>query len=676
MKQILSSLMVLTLAVPSLSGTVVACDNSRKTATTNEDYANRIRDKITQPNVTVNSIGNKLESNVPVSKYTQAITNTLKSDNTQLATAITAATNAGQKVSFNYSGVVSTNETATINAQIQVGTYQTNPFALKVTLAPNDAQKVQMLRNKITNTTQVTVQENTDTTIANNTAGIKTALRSLNPSLTTADLNDITFGNESGNLTLGTPVQVTGTIKINDQETTFTFNVTLANTNQQKAKAIQEKIVTNSLTLPAQNDNKTISQVTAQIKAALKTANPTLTTTDLNKMSFPSTRKLTSFSNNQFIATITEGSAKALITLNVKINNTWKAVDANALRNTTGAGAVTKFPNQTGGGSTYYWATGQGLFTSSDGLNWSKDTKLPSNFGSYSSVVQIDDVYYLSSYNLGLFRSTDGKTWNNVIPSTSASIFFSAPFKPSDSSPIYAASESKGLWYSIDNGETWTQVNASGTATSNLPSDVKLRKPFVKIGDTYYLTTMNHGLWKTDDITDGGTWTQVTGGLSSTLGIWSQVTQIGSTYYLDSLNNGLYTSDDGTTWTHNTDIPNNMQSFWAVKKIDTTYYMATDAGGLWTSQDGTNWSRLGNSFFEDRNIVGFRKPPVVINGTYYIGSKEEGLWSSLDGKNWVPTNLTRGGTQSYGTYRVYSNPNEINDTLYLPTLGQGLWSLK
>ena len=80
--------------------------------------------------------------------------------------------------------------------------------------------------------------------------------------------------------------------------------------------------MTNSLTLPAENDNETIGAVTDQIKAALKTTNPSLTDSDLATMSFPSTRKLTSFTNNQFIATITEGSAKALITLNVKISNT------------------------------------------------------------------------------------------------------------------------------------------------------------------------------------------------------------------------------------------------------------------------------------------------------------------------------------------------------------------
>ena len=345
------------------------------------------------------------------------------------------------------------------------------------------------------------------------------------------------------------------------------------------------------------------------------------------------------------------------------------------LRNTSGAGEVTRFQDPGTTTYTYYWPTGSGLFTSSDGVSWTKNTSLPTNFASYASVVKIGDAYYLSSYNLGLFRSTDGKTWSNVIPSTSAAIFFSTPYRISGTSPIFASSESKGLWYSTDDGGTWTQVNASGVS-GNLPSDVKLRKPFVKIGDTYYLTTINHGLWKTNSIINGGTWTQVTVGSTTTnLDIRSEVTKIGDTYYLDTYKNGLYTSDNGTTWTKNQTIPDNINAFWGVKEINGTYYLASDAGGLFTSKTGTTWSRVGSSFFDNRNILGFRRPPVFLNNTYYIGSNQDGLWSSSDGQTWTPTNLTRNATLAYSNFRVYSNPSLVGGKLYLPTLGQGLWSL-
>ena len=174
-----------------------------------------------------------------------------------------------------------------VAATIKVGS-ATDTVDLNVTLLASDQQKVDAIKNKITDTSlTVPSGTNPDTTNSTTIAAIKIVLQSVNPTLTDDDLAAITFAGTT--LQVGTGVTVTATIKAGSATDTIDLNVTLAQSDEQKADAIKGKIAKVNLTVPAgTNPDTTNAGTIAAIKTSLKTANPTLTDDDLNTITFAS----------------------------------------------------------------------------------------------------------------------------------------------------------------------------------------------------------------------------------------------------------------------------------------------------------------------------------------------------------------------------------------------------
>ena len=116
---------------------------------------------------------------------------------------------------------------------------------------------------------------------------MRTVLQKLNPSLTTYDLNRITF--EDKVIPLETPTSVI--VSINDsqskQPVTVTINVTRVTKDQEAVNNIKAKIKNTTLALDPSLPKSTSNGDTVNaLKSQLNTLNPTLTKTDLGAIKF------------------------------------------------------------------------------------------------------------------------------------------------------------------------------------------------------------------------------------------------------------------------------------------------------------------------------------------------------------------------------------------------------
>ena len=208
----------------------------------------------------------------------------------------------------------------TVIATITVGS-ATATKDLNVTLAQTDQQKANAIKDKITNVgLTIPAGTNPDTSNAATITAIKNALETENQTLTVDDLSTITLANTT--LQAGSSVTVTATITVGSATATKNLNVTLAQSDQQKADAIKDKITNDTFNIRAGTNPDTTNTATiTAIKTALQNANRTLTGGDLSTIAFASTT-LQAGSSVTVIATITVGSATATIDLNVTLTQT------------------------------------------------------------------------------------------------------------------------------------------------------------------------------------------------------------------------------------------------------------------------------------------------------------------------------------------------------------------
>ena len=187
----------------------------------------------------------------------------------------------------------------------------------------DDQAKANAIRDKITKV-DLTVENLAPGTENSNTIkAIKTALQSENPALTITDLAKITFN--TVDLKDGEAVTVKATITVNKAKATKDLNVTLAQTDQQQADAIKDKITNVDLTVP-DTTKPDLAEATPEIKTALQSGNPTLTKNDLTKITFTGDN-LQAGASAAVKATIEVGTATADKGLNVTLaqNNQQKA---------------------------------------------------------------------------------------------------------------------------------------------------------------------------------------------------------------------------------------------------------------------------------------------------------------------------------------------------------------
>ena len=339
-------------------------------------------------------------------------------------------------------------------------------------------------------------------------------------------------------------------------------------------------------------------------------------------------------------------------------------------------------------------------------------------------------------YGAGLLKSVDGgSTWSQIVGPVSTTppregAFINATFSriqidPRSTSVLYAATSfgytwgasggqgsapqgDRGVWKSVDAGQTWRNLNPTGFGLYLSGTDVMI-DPLNS--DRVFAAILNYGVYRSNAAGEPGSWERLAGGLpdpgpADEPNFKRIILASGpplppstrSTVYaaFGAANNdllGIFRSfDDGNTWSKLNNPPAGAQANYslalAVDPLDgnIVYYGTTadviNAGGtLWRSRDGgISWSDLstGNGtggLHADTHaiVVSPRNRNIVFT------ANDGGVWRTSNGLDslvgWTTLNLSLsitqfqsialhptdpnvilGGTQDNGTDRYDGNP--------------------
>jgi photosystem II stability/assembly factor-like uncharacterized protein len=346
----------------------------------------------------------------------------------------------------------------------------------------------------------------------------------------------------------------------------------------------------------------------------------------------------------------------------------------------------------------YIGNPGGGVWRTTDGgTNWSPMTDNgPSlEIGSIAIAPSNPSVVYAGTgdgdYGVGVLKSTDsGNTWT-LLPGP-----FKGPFGPNqfwdggffivalavhpqNPNVVLAGTfqgnlSNRGIWRSLDGGNTWTQVFSNGVATSLTWNPQNANIVYAAIGE--YYSPANNGIYKSTD--GGATWTLSENGVAASLFtsadnirlsisasnpnvIYASLPGItGSTLAV------LKTTDGGVTWTQ-LPMPTASRAFQIIVHPqypnivfvgDVVMYRSIDGGQTWTSVSaGAN----GVYLFGDFRSLGYSSDGSVL----YVGD-DGGVWKTFDAAsatiNWTPLNDTQERTLFYPGLSIH--PTD-------PTIGFG-----
>ena len=454
----------------------------------------------------------------------------------------------------------------------------------------------------------------------------------------------------------------------NNNTAADTIKPPIPQTDQQKADAIKNKITKTVFTVPTGTQfDASAPETKVVIDKYLQKVNPALTSEDLSYINYQGTLKT---------------GIDSSISLNIKVGNsgsdslkiTIKIYKKQWIKNTTvPAGAFTspKLINDV-----WFIGTNEGLYTSTDGNNWTQNKDIPDDAWLFDTPVFINGAYYLgtsSKYAVGrgFYTSQDGHTWKRIE---------SIPYEDSSSiSPVFIngtyflSTFQNGLYTSTD-GDQWTRELYPDPEKTGV--GFYLESNVVYIDHAYYLGSVLSGLWTASD---RKSWIKVSDDQIPQKGsLDSSPVKIGDTYFACvnshsgayfGLKTGVYTTQNGKNWTfHDVSLEGYFIDPYFIQKINNLYYLSTNAG-LLTSENLTNWSLLTS------NTGMLTEPITKFGNIYYLGINYNyrgdslGLWTSNDGKTWTQDETIPTKSRIYGYSTVL-----INDTYYVSTDGNGLYS--
>lgn len=282
MKKLINLLAGITLITTTTSN-VIACDKTDQHGPSDQDQVNSIIAKMKKRHITVAAGSNTLVNNRDTM---QQINKALQDLNALSASDVRA-------ISYINPPILKAGKSVDVEASIKVGQY-TKTILIHVTLAETIAQQVEAFQEKfnssVVNTIAATPTKQgaseTSTDINDYIVALQRSLlvNNPNPGVTDDDLAKIiAYG--SPPLILGQVVNVTANFSFTNSigqtiAGQLTFLVQRAQTPEEKARAIANKIITRSFDVDA---STTESQVQTKLQTALRSANNTLTDADVNK---------------------------------------------------------------------------------------------------------------------------------------------------------------------------------------------------------------------------------------------------------------------------------------------------------------------------------------------------------------------------------------------------------
>ena len=230
--------------------------------------------------------------------------------------------------------------------------------------------------------------------------------------------------------------------------------------------------------------------------------------------------------------------------------------------------------------STISYSNCRSITWSEDGELWTEVPILPASTyfyvesdiikrekGDRGSLVEYDNVLYAITQSGVVYTSVDGVTWTQKTW-TFATVVRNILV---DSTIILARSKTKIYW-SDDNGTTWTEVSISSSSSGSTL--------ITKAGDKYFVVGYD-GLYTSSD---GKTWTKRLNGNTTYYG--SQIIYYNGVYVL-TVGEYLVVSTDGMTWTTKFSGTSSVSSYIKAKN---GLYVRVFSGKVFLSMDGITWS--------------------------------------------------------------------------------------
>ena len=659
----------------SVSASVVVACNSRSSSN-DQAKVNQIKNKIQNTEVNIEKTdGLSLNAN----DYRDAINTNLISNNE--ATGL----NANDVANINYSGTLKTDERVTIDAIIAINNCRV-VVPINVELAENDSTSMaNAIAGKITEDNLVVSQQtNPNISLPQTQTTFKQALRDANASLTANDLATMQY--RGNNLQKGVASELDLNINVNGSIVRKPISALIANSDQQQAQAIRDKIVTTSgLEVPPDtNPNASNQDTERSINTALRAQNPGagLTNGDLAKITYSGTLQKGSAVNLQ--GSITFGTTPP-ITFQVSVSLAQSDLEvAEAIKQEISQPNLV-LPALTNGTVA---ANQSAIF----------DKLVQENPGVGPSINRINFNNPGQNLTPGVNNVVTAQIKvNDAIVSVDLTITLNETFSKTNLTNTSSNSPTKignriydttfrGLYYTT-NGTTWNKI---GQFTG-------IRNQIVYMNNTYYVAALGNttkGLYQSADGLDNwtkDTFTDAAGSTSTDVTISSAVNFVNNTYYVgvntgsSGLTRGLYSSKDGTNWTQVAGAPQDIEVFQPPQKVagaPNKLYLATNLGLYVKDLDSATspWVRNSSLKKPDGTPLNVSEPPQKIGTTWYIAT-ELGLWTSSNGENWEQTAIA-GLKDSFIENPIEYDPSTQTyfvTTVPNPATGQtnsGLWESK
>ncbi len=254
------------------------------------------------------------------------------------------------------------------------------------------------------------------------------------------------------------------------------------------------------------------------------------------------------------------------------------------------------------------------------------------------------DTIFAGSYPYGLYMSiNDGTSWTHLNASFTNSSTVNA-LVISDTN-IFAGSTT-GVFLSTNNGNNWTAMNTGLTNIGSFGVSA-----FAKSGSNIFTGTYANGVFLS--INNGGSWTSVNSGLNINV---SSLEISGNNIFAGTSGGGVFLStNNGSSWTAvNTGLTGSTMLIHAIAVLGNKIFAGTSNGEIYLStNNGGNWTQVNTGI----PSVSMTISSFAINGNnIFAGTWGDGsgmFMSTNFGQQWI--NVNEGLVDSVHTLAINGN---------------------